>query len=121
MTENDFSSLKSGDIVVYRPGQPDKVWTIIGKPSWDQYSFLAILGRQKIAENHLWTKLLGASDRKREELAKRFKLTIIRLINPESWSKEHPAGTYSCMLCGTTTVRPHICPVFYPELRRKVF
>lgn len=25
--------------------------------------------------------------------------------------------TYSCLLCGTTTSIPHVCPVFYPELR----
>lgn len=25
--------------------------------------------------------------------------------------------TYSCLLCGTTTGMPHICPAFYPELR----
>ena len=27
-------------------------------------------------------------------------------------------NTYSCLLCGTTTPMPHVCPVFYPELRR---
>jgi len=25
--------------------------------------------------------------------------------------------TYSCLLCGTTTSYPHVCPEFYPELR----
>lgn len=24
-------------------------------------------------------------------------------------------GTFSCLLCGTTTTLPHLCPVFYPE------
>lgn len=27
-------------------------------------------------------------------------------------------GTFSCLLCGTTTLLPHVCPVFYPELRK---
>ena len=25
--------------------------------------------------------------------------------------------TYSCLICGTTTPLPHVCPAFYPELR----
>ena len=25
------------------------------------------------------------------------------------------ADTFSCLLCGTTTPMPHVCPVFYPE------
>ncbi len=31
--------------------------------------------------------------------------------------KKFRATTYSCLLCGTTTPLPHICPVFYPELK----
>ncbi|OGN00150.1 MAG: hypothetical protein A3B91_01910 [Candidatus Yanofskybacteria bacterium RIFCSPHIGHO2_02_FULL_41_29] len=27
-------------------------------------------------------------------------------------------GSYSCLLCGTTTPLPHVCPAFYPELRK---
>ena len=26
--------------------------------------------------------------------------------------------TYSCLLCGTTTPLPHVCPVFYPERQK---
>ena len=26
--------------------------------------------------------------------------------------------TYKCLLCGTTTLYPHVCPEFYPELRK---
>ena len=29
------------------------------------------------------------------------------------------AITYKCLLCGTTTLYPHVCPEFYPELRSK--
>lgn len=111
MTLRDFDVLKPGDFV-YHPGFPDKIWTVIGRPTWDQYSFVAILGRYQIKENHLWQKLLEASDEKRQELARRFDMTVTRMVTPGNWNKEHPAGTYSCLLCGTTTAVPHICPVF---------
>ncbi len=29
------------------------------------------------------------------------------------------AMTYSCLLCGTTTPLPHVCPVFYSGLRQE--
>lgn len=29
--------------------------------------------------------------------------------------RESLVATYSCLICGTTTTMPHVCPVFYPE------
>ena len=118
MTGNDFAALKKGD-VVHHPAQSERVFTIVGRPNLYPHSFLAILGRHEINENNLWTKLLNASDEKCLELAKRFKLTVTRLVNPGNWDKESRL-TYYCLLCGNREATlPHICPVFYPELMGK--
>jgi len=29
--------------------------------------------------------------------------------------RESPVATYSCLICGTTTTMPHVCPAFYPK------
>ena len=88
MIEQEFIQLKSGDFV-HHPAQPNKVWTVVGKPLWDQYSFLAVLGRWKIGEQYLWRRFLKASEEKCQELSRRYDMKVTRMINPGNWDKEH--------------------------------
>lgn len=115
MTEQEFNTLRHGD-VIHHPATPIRVWTVIGyQPHLD--SFLAVRGRPYMAGQHLWLKLLRLPESKCQELAKRSGLNITRIINPGNWLKKYDAPTFTCQICGTTTPIPHVCPVFYPELR----
>lgn len=88
MTEQEFVQLKPGDIV-HHLAQPNNIWTVIGKPRWDPYSFIAVLGRCQVKSQCLWHKLLDTSEGKCQELAQRSNLTVTRMINPKNWDKEN--------------------------------
>lgn len=84
MTEQEFASLEPGDLV-HHPAEPEKVWTVVGR-NFHQGLPLAVLGKCNM-NNHLWVALLGLSEEKCRELAKRYDLTVARMINPGNWTK----------------------------------
>ncbi len=88
MIEQEFIQLEPGDIV-HHPSQPNNVWTVVGKPCWDQYSFLVVSGRWKVGNQYLWCRFLKASDEKCQELARRYDMKVTRMINSGNWDKEH--------------------------------
>ena len=88
-------------------------------------------------ETHSLTKLAALFSKKeshlRVELREMQALGLLALIGkvggyryaPTVWGikflqeeSEKAGKTYSCLLCGTTTGLPHVCPIFNPEMRQ---
>ncbi|GEM_PF-5483278 len=97
-------------------------WYEVLEVAYNTHSLFDIAGKLNKKESRLEIELQAMYDMGLLQLSGKseggwlYMPTILGIKFLQEQNKKK-GRTYSCLLCGTTTGTPHLCPCFYPELK----
>lgn len=100
----------------------EKGWHEILEVAYDTHSLSGIAGRLNKNEKHLEIELRAMCAMELLQLSQKvgggyvYTLTVLGIKFLQEENKK-VGRTYSCLLCGTTTGVPHVCPIFDARFR----